>query len=92
MILKMNGPLRIENLRHYSPETVDRVRCLLEAGASASPDARRKNFYDLEDGDRAFFIHVSPTGAVLLLATWSREGAHPAAFQEPRARALACCG
>ena len=92
MILKMNGPLRIENLRHYPVETVDRVRCLLESGASASPDARRKNFYDLEDGDRAFFIHVSSTGSVLLLATWSREGSHLPSFPEAHAKALACCG
>ena len=92
MILKMNGPLRIENLRHYPAEAVDRLRCLLAAGASASPDPRRKNFYDLEDGDRAYFVHVSPTGTVLLLAAWAREGAHLAAFPEPHAKALACCG
>jgi hypothetical protein len=92
MILKMSGPLRIENLRHYPAEMVDRLTCLLVAGASARPDPRRKNFYDLEDGDRTFFIHVSPTGTVLLLATWLREGAHLATVQKAPAEAVACCG
>ena len=92
MILKMSGPIRIEDLRHHPAEMVDRLRCLLVRGASANPDPRRKNFYDLQDGDRPFFIHVSPTGKVLLLATWLREGGHLATLQEARAEAVACCG
>jgi hypothetical protein len=93
MILKMNGPLRIDNLRHYPAETVVRLRCLLGAGASANPDPHRKGFYDLQDEDRAFYINVSRTGTVLLLATWPREGAHHAPLPEaPLARAVACCG
>jgi len=91
MILKLSGPLRIENLRHYPTEMVDRLRCLLVDGASANPDPHRKNFFDLDDRDRAFFIHISPTGTVLLLATWHRAGtplaSHPAAL----AKAAACC-
>jgi hypothetical protein len=93
MILKMSGPIRIENLRHHPAETVDRLRCLLAAGAHADPDPHRKGFYDLADGDRAFYIHVSPTGAVLLLATWPREGVPHAALHEASlAEAVACCG
>jgi len=93
MILKMSGPNRIDNLRHYSAETVDRLRCLLGAGAHATPDPHRKSFYDLEDGDRTFYIHLSPTGTVLLLAVWSREGAREAALHKaPPAEAVACCG
>jgi hypothetical protein len=92
MILKMSGPIRIENLRHHSTETVDRLRCLLVAGAQASPDSRRKGFYDLADGDRAFYIHVSPTGSVLLLAVWPRVVAPGAILHKvPRAEAAACC-
>ncbi len=90
MILQMNGPIRIENLRHYPSETVDRLRSLLLSGASASPNPHRKNFYDLEDGDHAYYIHISPTGAVLLLASWPRDGVHLATFQEALARAVTC--
>lgn len=92
MILKMSNPFRIENLRHYPAETVDRLRCQLAAGAYVSPDPHRANFYDLEDSDRAFYIHVSPTGTVLLLATWPREGAHLASLQKVLAQAAAGCG
>lgn len=93
MILKLSGPLRIENLRHHPGETVNRLRCLLVAGAHASPDPHRKGFYDLEDGNRVFYIHVSPTGTVLLLAVWSREGALDAPLHKaPLTEAVACCG
>lgn len=92
MILKINGPIRIENLRHYPEEMVDRLRGVLVAGACASPDPRRKNFYDLEDGDRIFYIYISPTGKVLLLATWTREGVPLATLQEAPAEAVACSG
>jgi len=92
MILKMSGPHRIDNLRHYPAGTVDRLRCLLWAGANANPDPHRKGFYDLEDGDRTFYIHISPIGTVLLLATWPREGVSQAALhQAPFAEAVACC-
>ncbi|MGA3326336.1 MAG: hypothetical protein ABSF45_17835 [Terriglobia bacterium] len=92
MTLKMSGPLRIENLRHHPGETVNRLRGLLVAGAYASPDPHRKGFYDLEDGDRVFYIHVSPIGTVLLLAAWSREGAHHALLHKaPLTEAVACC-
>jgi len=92
MVLKMCGPLRIDNLRQYPAETVDRLRSLLVAGASASPDPHRKGFYDLDDEDRAFYIHVSRTRTVLLLATWLREGAHHAALHEaPLAETVVCC-
>jgi len=93
MILKMSGPLRIDNLRHYPAEMAERLRSLLETGALALPDPHRKGFYDLEDGDRRFYIHVCPSGTVLWLATWRAEGARPAAVQEaPLAEAVVCCG
>ncbi|MFZ0959904.1 MAG: hypothetical protein WAO35_03290 [Terriglobia bacterium] len=92
MILKMDGPNRIDNLRHYPAETVGRLRSLLETGVIATPDPHRKGFYDLEDGDRTFYIHVSPTGTILLLAEWQREAARVTALPEtPLAEAVACC-
>lgn len=92
MILKLDGPLQIEDLRHHPAETVERLRGLLLAGACASPDPHRKNYYDLEDDDRAFYIHVAPTGTVLLLAAWPREGAHLGTLQSVLGQAIACCG
>ena len=73
MILKMNGPFRIDNLRRYSSETVEALRIALAAGVTATADPHRKNFYDLEAGDNIFYIHLSPTGTVLLLARWRKE-------------------
>lgn len=73
MLLKMNGPFRIDNLRRYSAETVEKLRRALLAGVTATPDPHRKNFYDLEAGDDVFYIHTCPTGTVLLLACWRNE-------------------
>lgn len=90
MILKMNGQFRIDNLRRYPSETVDALRSALMAGATATADPQRKNFYDLQTGDSVFYIHLSPTGTVLLLACWPKELAHQAIRREaplPEARA-----
>jgi len=75
MILKMKDSFRIDNLRRCPPERVEALRSALVAGVVAAADPRRKSFYDLEAGDNIFYIHVSPTGTVLLLACWSKEPA-----------------
>ncbi len=92
MIIKMSGPIRIDDLHHHPSEMVEKLRALLLAGASARPDPRRKNFYELEFGDDIFYIHVSPTGTVLLLACWRKEPAlGPAPRQTYLREAMACC-
>jgi hypothetical protein len=69
---------------------VQALRSALVAGAIAAADPRRKNFYDLEAGDRVFYIHLSPTGTVLLLACWRKGPAEQSIRRErplPEARA-----
>jgi len=75
MTLKMDGPVRVDNLQGYSSEMVETLRSALVAGVTANPDPHRKNFYDLEAGDNLFYIHLSPTGTVLLLARWRKQPA-----------------
>jgi hypothetical protein len=70
MTLKMNGNTGIDNLRNYPADIVEKLRSLLASGARAYPDPNRKEFYDLENGSRMFYIHISPTGNVWLLASW----------------------
>lgn len=73
MILKLKEDLAIENLLNYSEETVEKLRKLLADGAEATLDPHRHNFYDVQNGSRTFFIHVCPSGKVLLLATWLKD-------------------
>ncbi len=73
MVLQMNANPGIENFRHYPDEVVQKLRGILARGAQAYPDPRRKNFFDVENGSRMFFIHVAPTGRVWLLASWLKE-------------------
>ena len=92
MILKLNGSFRINDLRCYPPETVEALRSALAAGVIAAADPRRKNFYDLEAGDNIFYIHLSPTGTVLLLACWRKEPVQQTVPREaPLAEARAYC-
>ena len=79
MTLKMKE-VKVENLRNYSGEVVDKLRGLLLGGAEADMDPQRRGFYDVYNGTRVFFIHVSPvSGNVMLLASWLRECAAEAA-------------
>jgi hypothetical protein len=71
MILRIERCATIDNLQNYPAEVVEQLRNLLMEGVSARRDFSRKNFYDVEHTDRAFFIHLSPlTGKVILLAMW----------------------
>jgi len=90
MILKLNGSFRIDNLRRYPSETAEALRRALLEGVVAAADPRRRNFYDLEAGDNTFYIHLSPTGTVLLLACWRKEPARqtiPCKAPPPEVRA-----
>ena len=79
MLLQFNQTPVIDNLRNYPEHIVARLRALLRDGAAGRPDPRRKGFYDVADGERVFFIHVSPvSGRVWLLASWTAERAEPA--------------
>jgi hypothetical protein len=72
MMIRFEKEPLIDNLRNYSPEIVAKLRALLASGAEARPDPHRKNFYDVANGSRMFYIHVAPSGKVLLLASWSK--------------------
>lgn len=79
MLLQFNQTPIIDNLGHCPEHIVNRLEALLHDGAAARPDPRRKGFYDVADGERVFFIHVSPvSGKVWLLATWATQEAEPA--------------
>lgn len=74
MLLRMDGQSIIENPRNYSAGAVDELRGMLTSGAEARHDARRKYFYELENVNDVFYVHVSPiSGNVVLLAKWSRQ-------------------
>ncbi len=74
MVSRLKQQLNIEDLRNHPAETVEKLRELLSADVPTQPDPRRKDFYEIEDGSRVFYIHISPlNGKVLLLATWSKD-------------------
>jgi len=71
MLLRMQEGTRIENPRNYEADAVEDLRVLLASGGEAQRDPRREYFYQLEDNNSAYYIHISPiTGNVVLLAKW----------------------
>jgi hypothetical protein len=73
MFLRMKQLPGVDNLRNYPAANIKELEELLLSGASALPDPKRKDFYDLENQERTFFIQISSrTGRVVLLATWLR--------------------
>jgi hypothetical protein len=73
MFFRMKRLPGVDNLRNYPAEIIRELEELLLSGGSALPDPQRKGFYDLENDERRFFIHISPiTGKVVLLATWRK--------------------
>ncbi len=72
--------LTIDDLGNHSAAAVIGLGILLAGPVNVTPDLRRKNFYEVEDGSTVYYIHVSPVrGTVFFLATWEK----PAASRAP---------
>ncbi len=91
MTLRLNQNTNIEDLRNYPAETLEQLRILLAEGTKARVDPRRKNFYEVEDSSRVFYIHICPNGKVLLLAVWDKVSPAATCPENVRASALAFC-
>jgi len=70
MVMRLKHDPTIDNPRHYSKESVERLHRLLTQGAPVVADSHRKGFYEVEDGNRVFYVHLAPNGNIWLLATW----------------------
>jgi hypothetical protein len=93
MELRLKNEPIIDNLRNHSAETVEKLRALLMAGAPAHLDPRRKNFYELENCSKVYYIHLSPTNnKVMLLAVWDRDAGTETISQRTAEALVACCG
>lgn len=72
MVLQSKDP-KIEALHTYPPSLVEELDRILNAGAPAHEDPRRKNFYEIESETEVFYVHMSPmNGRVLLLGVWAK--------------------
>lgn len=91
MWIRLNERPEIDNIHNYPQGVVERLTMLLKDGAAAEPDTRRKGFYDVTDGVRVFFIHISPvSGKVFLLASWRVQQTAPLVARAASARAFEC--
>jgi hypothetical protein len=91
MLIRLNFRPAIDNIHHYPQNIVERLATLLTEGAVAAADTRRKGFYDVTDGDRAFFIHISPvSGKVFLLASWQVQQVAPLVARAASTGAFQC--
>jgi hypothetical protein len=61
----------IEDLGNHPGLTVICLGILLAGSVNVTPDPKRKNFYDVEEGSTIFYIYVSPAnGKISLIAAW----------------------
>jgi hypothetical protein len=61
----------IKDLGKHPAASVIRLGILLAGTVTATPDPKRKNFYEVEGGCPVYYIHVSPViGTIFLLASW----------------------
>ncbi|HUO34212.1 MAG TPA: hypothetical protein VMU43_04410 [Candidatus Acidoferrum sp.] len=64
----------IQDLRNHPAEVVLTLRRLLAGGAKVTPDPKRLGFYEVESNGVVYYIYEStPSGKILLLATWPAE-------------------
>jgi hypothetical protein len=70
MLLRLNGDITIEDRWRHSGENIEELRRLLSQGAEAVPEPGRKGFYEVQTDFHVFYIHICPSGKVLLLAIW----------------------
>ena len=93
MKLRLEKEVVIDNVRQHSADVVEKLSALLRSGAPAEPDPRRKNFYELENCSKIFYIHVSPTtNKVMLLAVWDKDPEGFMLSPELSKATLACFG
>ena len=71
MRMNFGEVLDIEDLGNHPPATAIRLGILLAGTVNATPDPKRKNFYEVGDGVSSYYIYVSPaTATISLIAAW----------------------
>jgi hypothetical protein len=71
MRMSFGEVLTVEDLGNHSAATVIGLGILLASTANVTPDPKRTNFYEIEDGRTVYYIHVSPvSGTIFFLAAW----------------------
>jgi hypothetical protein len=71
--MRMNfGPvLNIEDLGRHSAAAVVELGILLAGTVDVTPDAKRRDFYEIQDGATVYYVYVSPVGGkIFLIAAW----------------------
>jgi hypothetical protein len=72
MVMRWEYEVQVQDVRNHSQELVQRLETLLLRGASLLPDPRHPGFFEIQNEEQVYYVHVVPhTGKVLLLATWS---------------------
>jgi hypothetical protein len=71
MRMNFGEVIEIEDLGKHSAATVVNLGILLAGTVDATPDHKRKHFYEIEQGATVYYVYFSPfSGKVFLLASW----------------------
>jgi hypothetical protein len=73
MNTRLHGEVKVESLRNHSREDLRALEELFARGADARADAHHKDFYEVEDASRVYYVFLSPvSGRVILVAEWPK--------------------
>jgi hypothetical protein len=71
MRMNLGEVFEIRDLGKHSAVTVICLGIVLAGTVNVTPDSKRKNCYEVEEGSTIYYIYVSPvTGTIYLIATW----------------------
>jgi hypothetical protein len=71
--MNFGAKVEIEDLGRHSAGTVIGLGILLAGCVEATPDRKRKGFYEVEDCATVYYIYVSRvSGKISLLASWKK--------------------
>lgn len=89
MRMNFGEQFEVEDLGNHPAVSVIGLGILLAGGASAEPDSKRKDFYEIEDGSTIYYIYVSPrSGKISLIASWRSLLGPVPLFEEPAGRSV----
>jgi hypothetical protein len=72
MRMNFGEVFEIRDLGKHSAVTVICLGIVLAGTVNVTPDSKRRNCYEVEEGSTIYYIYVSPvTGTIYLIATWN---------------------
>jgi len=73
MRINFGEKLEIQDLGNHPAATMINLAFLLSGEVNATPDPKRNDLYEIENGSTVYYVYKSPfSGTIFLIATWKK--------------------